>query len=155
MISEQGMREILVELQQTWLKQYKLDREKLLVDLTEKVEQYFLIFNGYFSSCTRNTCPTCREQKWSAWPSTGRRWKQNGFYTLIKIYANLFRLRQEQNYELQLQEEVQRLSEKHRREVQMIKKKQWCWQCELRTGGDLPLLLVLLQLVAQNKNSKN
>ena len=38
MISEQRMREILVELQQTWLKEYKQSREKMLVELTEKVQ---------------------------------------------------------------------------------------------------------------------
>nr|CAD2188839.1 unnamed protein product [Meloidogyne enterolobii] len=103
MISEQRMREILVELQQTWLKEYKQNREKLLVELTEKLHQ------EYISDLQR---------------------KQTEYMAQYRDEMDAERLRQEELFQRRLQDEVQRLNEKHRRELQMAKKKQWCWQCE-------------------------
>ncbi|KAF7638049.1 MYND-type domain-containing protein [Meloidogyne graminicola] len=103
MISEQRMREILVELQQTWLKEYKQNREKLLVELTEKLHQ------EYISDLQR---------------------KQTEYMAQYREEMETERQRQEELFQRRLQDEIQRLSEKHRRELQMVKKKQWCWQCE-------------------------
>uniref|UniRef100_A0A915M9L1 Uncharacterized protein n=1 Tax=Meloidogyne javanica TaxID=6303 RepID=A0A915M9L1_MELJA len=56
--------------------------------------------------------------------------KQTEYMAQYRDEMDAERSRQEELFQRRLQDEVQRLNEKHRRELQMAKKKQWCWQCE-------------------------
>uniref|UniRef100_A0AC35UA35 MYND-type domain-containing protein n=1 Tax=Rhabditophanes sp. KR3021 TaxID=114890 RepID=A0AC35UA35_9BILA len=97
------MRNILVSLQKTWLDDYSNSREKILVDVTERLHNEFSI----------------ESQR-----------TKNDLVTQFKEELEASRAEWERNHAIRLQDALKEHQEKHEREIRALKKKQWCYQCE-------------------------
>ncbi|KAK5986718.1 MYND-type domain-containing protein [Trichostrongylus colubriformis] len=97
------MKRMIMDLQRHWLTDYQQSREKLLVEMTEKLHQEFL----------------SDQQK-----------IRTELLTQFKDELDTTRAELEDKYRESLKLEVAKLVEKHKRELTAAKKKQWCWQCE-------------------------
>lgn len=101
-LDERSKRAIL-DLQRSWLTDYQNSREKLLVDMTEKLHQEFL----------------SDQQK-----------IRTELLTQFKEELDATRMDMEAKYRETLKIEMNKMSEKYKREISQAKKKQWCWQCD-------------------------
>ncbi|KAI6176597.1 MYND finger [Aphelenchoides bicaudatus] len=95
-----NVKRLLLDLQTHWLNDFKLSREKALVELTESLHQNFL----------------SDVQK-----------LRTDLLTQFKEELDNTRLAMEQNYNENLQAELSRLEAQHEAELSEIKKKQWCY----------------------------
>ncbi|CAJ0951430.1 unnamed protein product, partial [Mesorhabditis belari] len=102
-ILDDRMKEMIVSLQRHWLNDYQQSREKLLIELTEKLHQEFL----------------ADQQK-----------IRTDLLSQFKDELDTTRAELEAKYRESLKMEITKLQEKHKRDLSTIKKKQWCWQCE-------------------------
>lgn len=100
----ENVKGVLVDLQQHWLADYQKSREKVLVDTVEKLHQEFV-----------------SEQQRIRTELLDRFKKE-----LEDTKANL-----DEQYNELIKSELQKQSEKHKREISVNKKKQWCYNCEL------------------------
>ncbi|CAI4229072.1 unnamed protein product [Auanema sp. JU1783] len=100
---DNNSRNMVIELHRQWCLDFQFSREKLLVDMTEKLHQEFL----------------SDQQK-----------IRTDLLTQFKEELDGTRLELESKYRETLKTEVAKVQEKHKREIQSAKKKQWCWQCE-------------------------
>ncbi|KAI1713298.1 MYND finger family protein [Ditylenchus destructor] len=101
-------RRFLTELQAHWLNEYRHNREKALVEMTEILHQEFV---------------TDQERM--------KLTLQNQFKE--ELEANKRDL--EQKYRASLKAEMDAVAERFRCEISLTKKKQWCWQCERRLSN--------------------
>ncbi|GMS89428.1 hypothetical protein PENTCL1PPCAC_11603, partial [Pristionchus entomophagus] len=97
------MKRMIMDLQRHWLTDYQQSREKLLVEMTEKLHQEFL----------------SDQQK-----------IRTDLLTQFKDELDTTRSELEAKYRESLRSNWQRQLEKHKRDLSACKKKQWCWQCE-------------------------
>ncbi|PIO65967.1 hypothetical protein TELCIR_12334 [Teladorsagia circumcincta] len=102
-VLDERMKRMIMDLQRHWLTDYQQSREKLLVEMTEKLHQEFL----------------SDQQK-----------IRTELLTQFKDELDTTRAELEDKYRESLKLEVAKLVEKHKRELTAAKKKQWCWQCE-------------------------
>uniref|UniRef100_A0A0M3I855 MYND-type domain-containing protein n=2 Tax=Ascaris TaxID=6251 RepID=A0A0M3I855_ASCLU len=102
-VLDDRMKRMIMDLQRHWLTDYQQSREKLLVEMTERLHQEFL----------------SDQQK-----------IRTELLTQFKDELDTTRAELEQKYRESLKAELAKLSEKHRKEISNCKKKQWCWQCE-------------------------
>ncbi|VDD86869.1 unnamed protein product [Enterobius vermicularis] len=100
---DEKMKRMIMDLQRHWLSEYQQSREKLLVEITEKLHQEFL----------------SDQQK-----------NRTELLTQFKEELDTTRAELEQKYRESLDAELSKMEEKHQKEVSALKKKQWCWQCE-------------------------
>ncbi|KAH7700249.1 MYND finger family protein [Aphelenchoides avenae] len=103
-VLDDKMKKMLMDLQRHWLQDYQNSREKMLVEITEKLHQEFL----------------ADQQK-----------IRTDLLTQFKDELDQTRQEIEAKYNETLRQEIAKQTEKHRKEISSIKKKQWCWQCEL------------------------
>lgn len=96
-------KQLIVELQQHWINEYKHDREKVMADLTERMHRDFNI----------------EQEK-----------LRNEMLNQFKQELEATKKDLDQRYAQQLKQEIQKLLEKHKKQISETKKKQWCWQCE-------------------------
>ncbi|CAA94138.1 MYND-type domain-containing protein [Caenorhabditis elegans] len=96
------MRRMIVDLQRQWLTDYHDSREKSLVALTEKLHQEFM---------------------------EDQERVRRDLLVQFKIELDQTKEELEKKHAENLKEEIEKLSEKHQRELAVAKKKQWCWQC--------------------------
>ncbi|KAH7680083.1 MYND finger family protein [Aphelenchoides avenae] len=97
------MKKMLMDLQRHWLHDYQASREKMLVEITEKLHQEFL----------------ADQQK-----------IRTDLLTQFKDELDQMRNEIEAKYNDTLREELAKVAERQRKEISTVKKKQWCWQCE-------------------------
>ncbi|GMT19473.1 hypothetical protein PFISCL1PPCAC_10770, partial [Pristionchus fissidentatus] len=97
------MKRMIMDLQRHWLTDYQQSREKLLVEMTEKLHQEFL----------------SDQQK-----------IRTDLLTQFKDELDTTRSELETKYRESLKVELAKQLEKHKRDLSACKKKQWCWQCE-------------------------
>ncbi|KHJ92784.1 MYND finger [Oesophagostomum dentatum] len=102
-VLDERMKRMIMDLQRHWLTDYQQSREKLLVEMTEKLHQEFL----------------SDQQK-----------IRTELLTQFKDELDTTRAELEDKYRESLKMEIAKLTEKHKRELAATKKKQWCWQCE-------------------------
>ncbi|VDM52272.1 unnamed protein product [Angiostrongylus costaricensis] len=102
-VLDERMKRMIMDLQRHWLTDYQQSREKLLVEMTEKLHQEFL----------------SDQQK-----------IRTELLTQFKDELDTTRAELEDKYRESLKLEISKLVEKHKRELTAAKKKQWCWQCE-------------------------
>ncbi|VDO18853.1 unnamed protein product [Heligmosomoides polygyrus] len=102
-VLDERMKRMIMDLQRHWLTDYQQSREKLLVEMTEKLHQEFL----------------SDQQK-----------IRTELLTQFKDELDTTRAELEDKYRESLKLEIAKLVEKHKRELTAAKKKQWCWQCE-------------------------
>ncbi|KAI1705066.1 zinc finger MYND domain-containing protein 11 [Ditylenchus destructor] len=102
-VLDDRMKRMLMDLQRHWLSEHQQSREKLLVEMTEKLHQEFL----------------SDQQK-----------IKTELLTQFKEELDATKSDVEQKFQLTLKAEISKMNEKHRREISQAKKKQWCWQCE-------------------------
>ncbi|VDN02700.1 unnamed protein product [Thelazia callipaeda] len=102
-VLDDRMKRMIMDLQRHWLTDYQQSREKLLVEMTERLHQEFL----------------SDQQK-----------IRTELLTQFKDELDATRAELEEKYRESLKVELAKINEKHRKEVSNIKKKQWCWQCE-------------------------
>uniref|UniRef100_A0A7E4V0G7 MYND-type domain-containing protein n=1 Tax=Panagrellus redivivus TaxID=6233 RepID=A0A7E4V0G7_PANRE len=95
--------QMFVELQKHWLSELQCSREKILVEMTEKLHQEFL----------------SDQQK-----------IRTELLTEFKQELDEVRTNLEEQYRNLLNSEILQLENAHRRELTTVKKKQWCWHCE-------------------------
>ncbi|EYC22399.1 hypothetical protein Y032_0017g3325 [Ancylostoma ceylanicum] len=102
-VLDERMKRMIMDLQRHWLTDYQQSREKLLVEMTEKLHQEFL----------------SDQQK-----------IRTELLTQFKDELDTTRAELEDKYRESLKIEIAKLADKHKRELTAAKKKQWCWQCE-------------------------
>uniref|UniRef100_A0A915Q2S7 MYND-type domain-containing protein n=1 Tax=Setaria digitata TaxID=48799 RepID=A0A915Q2S7_9BILA len=102
-VLDDRMKRMIMDLQRHWLTDYQQSREKLLVEMTERLHQEFL----------------SDQQK-----------IRTELLTQFKDELDTTRAELEEKYRESLKVELGKMAEKHRKEISSIKKKQWCWQCE-------------------------
>ncbi|KAJ1349151.1 hypothetical protein KIN20_004614 [Parelaphostrongylus tenuis] len=102
-VHHEDQERMIMDLQRHWLTDYQQSREKLLVEMTEKLHQEFL----------------SDQQK-----------IRTELLTQFKDELDTTRAELEEKYRDSLKLEISKLVEKHKRELTAAKKKQWCWQCE-------------------------
>ncbi|KAM3723604.1 Zinc finger MYND domain-containing protein [Dirofilaria immitis] len=102
-VLDDRMKRMIMDLQRHWLTDYQQSREKLLVEMTERLHQEFL----------------SDQQK-----------IRTELLTQFKDELDTTRAELEEKYRESLKVELGKMAEKHRKEISNIKKKQWCWQCE-------------------------
>uniref|UniRef100_A0A0N5AS72 MYND-type domain-containing protein n=1 Tax=Syphacia muris TaxID=451379 RepID=A0A0N5AS72_9BILA len=102
-ILDDRMKRMIMDLQRHWLNEYQQSREKILVEMTERLHQEFL----------------SDQQK-----------IRTDLLTQFKEELDTTRAELEQKYRGSLKTELAKMQEKHRKEISALKKKQWCWQCE-------------------------
>jgi len=100
---DERTKKAIVELQRHWLSEYHSAREKVLVELAEKLHSEYL----------------ADQQK-----------IRQELLTQFKDELDSTRTELEAKYRETLKQELARITDKHRRELSAAKKKQWCWQCE-------------------------
>ncbi|CAD5216491.1 unnamed protein product [Bursaphelenchus okinawaensis] len=100
---DERIKRLLLDLQRTWLLDYQASREKVLIEITERLHAEFL----------------ADQQK-----------IRTDLLTQFKEELDQTRNDLEARYKESQQQEIAKLTERHRREIASIKKKQWCWQCE-------------------------
>ncbi|KAI1705481.1 zinc finger MYND domain-containing protein 11 [Ditylenchus destructor] len=93
----------LTELQAHWLNEYRHNREKALVEMTEVLHQEFVADQERMKVTLQN------------------QFKQELEATKRDL---------EQKYRTSLKAEMDAVAERFRCEISLTKKKQWCWQCE-------------------------
>lgn len=96
-------KKMLMELQRYWLTEYQQSREKLLVELTEKLHAEFVSDQAKI---------------------------RTELLTQFKDELDTTKQELEQKYKDNSKQELGKLADRHRKEISAIKKKQWCWQCE-------------------------
>ncbi|CAJ0585857.1 unnamed protein product, partial [Mesorhabditis spiculigera] len=101
--ADERVRQMVMDLQRHWLVDYQQSREKLLCELTERLHQEFL----------------ADQQK-----------IRTELLSQFKDELDTTRAELEAKYRESLKMEIQKVSEKNKRDMQAMKKKQWCWQCE-------------------------
>ncbi|TKR67499.1 hypothetical protein L596_023647 [Steinernema carpocapsae] len=102
-VLDERMKRMIVDLQRHWLTDYQQSREKLLVEMTERLHQEFL----------------SDQQK-----------IRTELLTQFKEELDTTRTELEQKYRETLRTELMKVQDKHRKEISNNKKKQWCWECE-------------------------
>ncbi|KAK0421407.1 hypothetical protein QR680_015220 [Steinernema hermaphroditum] len=102
-VLDERMKRMIMDLQRHWLTDYQQSREKLLVEMTERLHQEFL----------------SDQQK-----------IRTELLTQFKEELDTTRSELEQKYRDTLRAELLKVQDKHRKEISTIKKKQWCWECE-------------------------
>ncbi|VDN59544.1 unnamed protein product [Dracunculus medinensis] len=102
-VLDDRMKRMIMDLQRHWLTDYQQSREKLLVEMTERLHQEFL----------------SDQQK-----------IRTELLTQFKDELDATRTELEEKYRESLKNELAKAAEKHRKEISSCKKKQWCWQCE-------------------------
>ena len=102
-VIDERFKKMLMDLQRFWLTEYQQSREKLLVELTEKLHSEFLSDQAKI---------------------------RTELLTQFKDELDTTKQELDQKYKDNLKAEMGKVSERQRKEVSSIKKKQWCWQCE-------------------------
>uniref|UniRef100_A0A914D245 MYND-type domain-containing protein n=1 Tax=Acrobeloides nanus TaxID=290746 RepID=A0A914D245_9BILA len=102
-VLDDRMRRMLMELQRHWLGDYRQSREKVLVEITERIHTEFL----------------ADQQK-----------TRTELLTQFKDELDTMRQNIDATNQEEKQMEIDKREEQHRKDISVIKKKQWCWQCE-------------------------
>uniref|UniRef100_A0AC35GMI2 MYND-type domain-containing protein n=1 Tax=Panagrolaimus sp. PS1159 TaxID=55785 RepID=A0AC35GMI2_9BILA len=102
-IQDERVLHIFIDLQKHWLSELQCSREKILVEMTEKLHQEFL----------------SDQQK-----------IRTELLTEFKQELDDVRSSLEERYREMINADVAQMEATHRRELSGIKKKQWCWHCE-------------------------
>ncbi|CAD6195962.1 unnamed protein product [Caenorhabditis auriculariae] len=97
------LKRMIVDLQRQWVTDYQHSREKVLVEVTEKLHQEFL----------------ADQQK-----------IRTELLSQFKEELDQTRTELETKYRESLKMEMNKMAEKYKRDLAAAKKKQWCWQCE-------------------------
>ncbi|KAI6235799.1 MYND finger [Aphelenchoides besseyi] len=98
------VKRLLLDLQRHWLLDYRMSRERALVELTEKV----LLHQESMADSQKIRTEVLAQ---------------------FKDDLDNTRKELEALYQETLQKELTKMDDQHRRDLQTVKKKQWCWQC--------------------------
>ncbi|EPB76489.1 MYND finger [Ancylostoma ceylanicum] len=130
-VLDERMKRMIMDLQRHWLTDYQQSREKLLVEMTEKLHQEFLSDQQKIRTELLTQFKDELDTTRYASPS-------NASVIMLQLMSLFFfshhdayfRAELEDKYRESLKIEIAKLADKHKRELTAAKKKQWCWQCE-------------------------